>query len=156
MLQGEVFVFEFVAVDGFATGAIVIGEITGLTHEVWNDTMENGSFVSETLLTSAQCTEVFASLWYYVRTKLQVEKSKEYEQINNKTTKRMKIETNKRLCWGWTELVKRNYRYNVNNEWAISLMTVGMDSCGIAENVDQINVATAPPNNNVDGHLFVC
>lgn len=81
MLQGEVFIFEFIAIDGFATGTIVVCKITSLTHEVWNDTMESGSFVSETLFASAQCTEVFASLWYYIRTELQkiVEKEKKYE-----------------------------------------------------------------------------
>lgn len=41
MLQIEIFVFEFIAIDGFATSAIVIGEITSLTHEIWNHTMEN-------------------------------------------------------------------------------------------------------------------
>lgn len=70
MLQGEVFIFEFIAIDGFAAGAVVVGEVTSLTHEIWNDTMENGSFVSETFFASAQSTEVFTCLWYYVRTEL--------------------------------------------------------------------------------------
>lgn len=70
MLQGEVFVFEFVAVDGFATSAIMISEVTSLTHKVWNDTMENGSFVSETLFASAQSTEIFTGLWYDIGTEL--------------------------------------------------------------------------------------
>lgn len=70
MLQGEVFIFEFGSVDGFATSAVVVGEVTGLTHEVWNDTMENGSLVSETFFARAQSAEVFTGLWYYIRTKL--------------------------------------------------------------------------------------
>lgn len=70
MLQSEVFIFEFVAVDGFSASAVMVGEITSLTHEIWNDTMENGSFVSETFFTGAQSTEVFTRLWYYVRTEL--------------------------------------------------------------------------------------
>lgn len=77
MLQGEVFVFEFVAIDGFATGTIVMCKITSLTHEIWNDTMESGSFVSESFFTSAQRTEVFTSLWYYVRTELQKKREEE-------------------------------------------------------------------------------
>jgi len=70
MLQGEVFVFEFGSVDGFTASAVVVGEVTGLTHEVWNDTMENGSLVSETFFARAQSAEVFACLWYYIRTEL--------------------------------------------------------------------------------------
>ena len=71
MLQGEVFIFEFVAIDGFATSAIVVGEVTGLAHEVWNDTMESGSLVTETLFASAQSAEVFAGLWYNIGTELE-------------------------------------------------------------------------------------
>ena len=43
MLQREVFVFEFTAKDGLATGAIESGEITALYHEVFDDAMEDGS-----------------------------------------------------------------------------------------------------------------
>lgn len=39
MLQGEVFIFEFVTIDGFATSAIVVGEITSLAHEIWDDSI---------------------------------------------------------------------------------------------------------------------
>lgn len=54
MLQGEVLVFEFVAADGFAASSVMVCKIASLTHEA-----------------SAQSTEVFASLWYYVRAELQ-------------------------------------------------------------------------------------
>lgn len=40
MLQGEVLILELIAIDGFATGAIVIGKITTLAHEVWNHAVE--------------------------------------------------------------------------------------------------------------------
>lgn len=40
VLQGEVLIFEFGTVDGFATCSIMVGEITGLAHEVWNDSVE--------------------------------------------------------------------------------------------------------------------
>lgn len=70
MLQGEVLILELVAIDGFATSAIVIGEITTLAHEVWNHAVECWVFVAETLLAGAQGTEVFACLWYHISTEL--------------------------------------------------------------------------------------
>lgn len=66
MLQGEVFILEFIAVNGFSTSAIVIGEITTLAHEIWNHAVECGVFVAETLLAGAQSTEIFASFRHYV------------------------------------------------------------------------------------------
>lgn len=66
MLQGEVFILEFIAIDGFSSSAIVIGEITTLAHEVWNHAVECGVFVSKTLLAGAQSTEVFGSLRNYI------------------------------------------------------------------------------------------
>lgn len=63
MLQGEVLILEFIAVDGLSTSAVVVGEITALAHEVWNHAVECGVFVAKTFLAGAQSTEVFASLW---------------------------------------------------------------------------------------------
>lgn len=40
VLEREVLIFELVAIDGLATGAIVIGEVAALAHEVGNHTME--------------------------------------------------------------------------------------------------------------------
>lgn len=40
VLQGEVLVLELVSVDGLSAGAIVVGEVTTLAHEVGNDTVE--------------------------------------------------------------------------------------------------------------------
>lgn len=70
MLQSEVFIFKLVSVNRFSSSAIVVGEITTLAHEVWNDTVENASFVAETFLASTQCTEIFSSFGYDVTTKL--------------------------------------------------------------------------------------
>lgn len=68
MLQGEVFILEFISVDGFSTSAVMVGEITTLTHEVWNHAVECGIFVAKTFLAGAQSTEVFASLRHYIIT----------------------------------------------------------------------------------------
>jgi hypothetical protein len=38
VLQDEVLVLELVAIDGFATSAVVVGEVASLAHEVGDDT----------------------------------------------------------------------------------------------------------------------
>lgn len=73
MLKGEVLIFEFVSVDGFSTSAVMVGEITSLTHEVGDDTVECGGFESIALLAGAQSAEVLASLGNDVGTKLKRE-----------------------------------------------------------------------------------
>lgn len=40
VLQGEVLILELVPIDGLATSAVVVGEVTTLTHEVGDDAME--------------------------------------------------------------------------------------------------------------------
>ena len=60
MLQLEVFVLELVAVDGFSTSSIVVGEISTLTHEVGDHAVESGAFIAETLLSSAESTEILS------------------------------------------------------------------------------------------------
>ena len=39
MLEGEVLIGKLGAVDGLATSAVVIGEVTTLAHEVGDDTV---------------------------------------------------------------------------------------------------------------------
>jgi len=58
----EVFVGEFVAVDGLASGAVTSGEVTTLAHESGNDAMESGFLVAEALLAGAESAEVLARL----------------------------------------------------------------------------------------------
>lgn len=70
MLQGEVLVLEFVAVDGFASGAVVVREVAALAHEVGDDAMEGGALVAVALLAGAQGTEVLACLRYDIGAKL--------------------------------------------------------------------------------------
>lgn len=71
MLQVEVLIGEFVAIDRFSASAIVIGEITTLTHESRDYPMKRRSSVSETLLAGAQCTEVLSRFGYDIRAKLE-------------------------------------------------------------------------------------
>lgn len=71
VFQGEVFVCEFATVDGFASGAIVVREISTLAHEIGDDTVESGTFVTETFFSSAQRSEVFGGFWHYIATQLQ-------------------------------------------------------------------------------------
>ena len=59
VFQREVFVCEFAAIDALASGTIVISEVTSLTHKIIDDSMEDASLVSKTLLASAECAEVF-------------------------------------------------------------------------------------------------
>lgn len=61
MLKKEVFIGKSPSVDGFASSAIMIGKVSSLSHEVGNDPMEVGSFVPETLLMGAKCSEVGCS-----------------------------------------------------------------------------------------------
>lgn len=70
VLQGEVLILELVAVDGLATSSVVVGEIAALAHEVGDDTVESGAFVSESLLAGAQCSEVFTRFWSYISSQL--------------------------------------------------------------------------------------
>lgn len=70
MLQLEVLILELVTIDGLATSAIVVGEITSLAHELRDDTMESGSLVTETALASAQSPEVLSGTGHNVSAEL--------------------------------------------------------------------------------------
>ena len=66
VLQTEVLVLKLVAVDRLSSGSISSGEVSSLTHEVGDDTVEAGALVAEALLSSAQGTEVLGSLGDHV------------------------------------------------------------------------------------------
>ena len=66
MLELEVLIGKTVAVDGLAASTVAVGEISTLDHEVGNDTVEDGSLVSETWLTSGQLPEVLGRLWHHI------------------------------------------------------------------------------------------
>lgn len=70
VLELEVLVFELVSVDGFPTGSVTCGEITSLTHKLWDHTMEGGALEvqwlsgpTHTLFTRAESTKVFDGSW---------------------------------------------------------------------------------------------
>lgn len=67
----EVLVSKLFAVDGLATSAVVVGEVTSLDHEVRDDSVEDSSSVAETLLASAESAEVLSSLGDLVRVQLE-------------------------------------------------------------------------------------
>lgn len=73
VLQGEVLVGEFVAVDGLATGAVVVGEVAPLAHEVGDDAVEGGALVAEALFACAQGTEVLSGLGHHIAAELEKE-----------------------------------------------------------------------------------
>ena len=67
---GEIFILEFATIDGLATSAVASGEVTALSHEAWDDTVELGSLEVEifalcahAFLASAECSEVLSCLW---------------------------------------------------------------------------------------------
>eukprot|EP00352_Strombidinopsis_acuminata_P006839 CAMPEP_0176368278 /NCGR_PEP_ID=MMETSP0126-20121128/22484_1 /TAXON_ID=141414 ORGANISM="Strombidinopsis acuminatum, Strain SPMC142" /NCGR_SAMPLE_ID=MMETSP0126 /ASSEMBLY_ACC=CAM_ASM_000229 /LENGTH=147 /DNA_ID=CAMNT_0017726467 /DNA_START=235 /DNA_END=675 /DNA_ORIENTATION=+ len=69
VLVNEVLVSEFLTVDGLTTGTVAAGEVTTLGHETLDDTMEFASLeveglalLTNTLLTSAESSEVFGGL----------------------------------------------------------------------------------------------
>lgn len=72
VLEGEVLVLELGAVDRLAAGAVVVGEVTALAHEVRDDTVEGGRLVAESLLAGAQRTEVLGGLRHNVAAQLKI------------------------------------------------------------------------------------
>jgi hypothetical protein len=56
VLELEVLIGELLAVDGFATGSVAVGEVTTLDHELLDDTVEGGALISEALLARGQST----------------------------------------------------------------------------------------------------
>lgn len=66
MLEQEIFIIELCSIDGFASSAVVIGEISSLSHEVIDDPMEVRSLVSEALFMGAESSEVGSSLGHFL------------------------------------------------------------------------------------------
>jgi len=68
MLHDEVLVRELVAIDRGGTSAVVIDEITALTHEIGDHSMKCGVLVTlrtpvHSVLPGAQLSEVLCRLW---------------------------------------------------------------------------------------------
>lgn len=53
VLQDKVLIVELAAVDGLAPGAIVVGEVTSLTHKLGDDAMKAAALVAKTFLMGA-------------------------------------------------------------------------------------------------------
>lgn len=70
MSKSKVFISKLGSIDGFASGAVVIGEVTTLAHEVRDDTMEDATFVTITFFTGAQGSEILGCFRYYVFSQL--------------------------------------------------------------------------------------
>jgi hypothetical protein len=63
MLDAEVLILEFLAVDGFAAGAIALGEVSTLDHESGDDAVEAGALIAKAMLTGGQLIEVSGCVW---------------------------------------------------------------------------------------------
>lgn len=62
MLQLEVLILELLAIDRLAACTVSFCKITTLDHKVLNDSMERGTLVPKTLLTSSKSSEVLSCL----------------------------------------------------------------------------------------------
>lgn len=58
MFEHKVFVVKLASVDGFAAGAVVVGEISSLTHELRDDPVEAAALEAEAFLVRTQAAEV--------------------------------------------------------------------------------------------------
>lgn len=53
---------KLLAVDGLSTSAVTLGEVTTLKHEVGDNTVERRALITESVLASAEFTEVLSGL----------------------------------------------------------------------------------------------
>lgn len=77
VLELEVLVSELLSVDGFSTSAVEVGEVSSLEHELRDDSVENGSLVAESLLSSAESSEVLSGLRNDIWSKLEGDSSEQ-------------------------------------------------------------------------------
>lgn len=59
VFEHKVLVIKLAAIDGLSPGAIVIGEVSTLAHELWYDPMEAAAFEPKALFMCAKTAEVF-------------------------------------------------------------------------------------------------
>lgn len=59
MLKDKVLIIKLSSINGLAPSAVVIGEISALTHKLRDDSMEAAALESKTLLMCTQTAEVF-------------------------------------------------------------------------------------------------
>lgn len=53
MLEDEILIVKLLAIDGLAAGAIVVGEVATLAHELGDDSVEAASLEAKALLVGA-------------------------------------------------------------------------------------------------------
>lgn len=73
VLQLEVLVLESRAVDGLAPCPIMVNEISSLSHEAFDDSMEDGALVAEAFGVRGKLSEVVGSFWDYLIEQLKLE-----------------------------------------------------------------------------------
>ena len=66
MLQDEILIIKFLAIDGLATSTIMACEVTTLAHKSRNYSVKAGTFITKSFLPSAQSMKVFCCLWNFV------------------------------------------------------------------------------------------
>lgn len=62
MFEFEVFIFKLVSINGLASGTISVCEVSSLSHEISDDSMERWSLVSKSFLSGTESFEVGSSL----------------------------------------------------------------------------------------------
>jgi hypothetical protein len=62
MLEFEVLILEFGAVDALATSAISLGEVSTLTHEVLDHAVECRALITKAFLASREGAEILSGL----------------------------------------------------------------------------------------------
>ena len=65
MFQLKVLVWELGAIDGLSTGAVTLGKVTTLDHEVLDNTVEGGALIAKALLSSGKSPENVNMEGYY-------------------------------------------------------------------------------------------
>ena len=65
MLQNEILIIKFLAIDGLATSTIMACGVTTLAHKSRNYSVKAETFITKSFLPSAQSMEVFCCLWNF-------------------------------------------------------------------------------------------
>lgn len=58
VFENEVLIIKLLPVDGFAPGAVVVGEVAALAHELGDDAVEAAPFEAKTFLVGAEAAEI--------------------------------------------------------------------------------------------------
>lgn len=58
MFENKVFIVKLAAINRLAPRAVVVGEVTPLTHELGDDAMEAAAFKAKALLVRTQAAEI--------------------------------------------------------------------------------------------------